>query len=452
MISLEHVIDLGGDRADLDLGVDEAGRSHDEFGDLAFGVLQFIRPGRGGHEDRARRSALPFLELQRPVVERGRQPETEFDQRFLARPVALVHRAYLGHGHVRFVDHQQRIGRQVIEQARWRLAGHVASEVARVVLDAIAVADLGQHLQIELGALRQALRFDQLVLGVQLLQALAQFLLDGGKRVQHGAARSDVVRSRIDRVARQLAQGLARERVEHGEVFDLAVEQLDAQRLCIAFGRVYVDHFTTHAIGRATQLGVVAGVLHLRKSPDQLALLDALATHHVQHHLEVLVRVAQAIDRRHRAYDQGVLALQQRLGRRQAHLLDVLVHRAVLLDVGIGGRDVGLGLVVVVVADEVLDRVVREEGLELAVQLRRQRLVRRHHDRRLLHLLDDVGDGEGLAGTGDAQQRLVREPVLKTVDQFRDRLRLVAGWLIRGCQLEMPRRDGSVRSSAYGVG
>ena len=35
---------------------------------------------------------------------------------------------------------------------------------------------------------------------------------------------------------------------------------------------------------------------------------------------------------------------------------------AVLLDVGVGARDVGLGLVVVVVADEVLDRVVGEEA------------------------------------------------------------------------------------------
>jgi len=37
--------------------------------------------------------------------------------------------------------------------------------------------------------------------------------------------------------------------------------------------------------------------------------------------------------------------------------LDLLVDRRVLLDVGVGLRDVGLGLVVVVVGDEVLDRV-----------------------------------------------------------------------------------------------
>ena len=60
---------------------------------------------------------------------------------------------------------------------------------------------------------------------------------------------------------------------------------------------------------------------------------------------------------------------------------------------------VRLGLVVVVVRNEVLDRVVREELAELAVELRRERLVVRHHQRRALHALDDVRDGESLAAS-----------------------------------------------------
>ena len=70
--------------------------------------------------------------------------------------------------------------------------------------------------------------------------------------------------------------------------------------------------------------------------------------------------------------------------------VDLLVDRGVLLDVDVLLRDVRLGLVVVVVADEVLDRVVGEELLELAVELGRERLVVREHQRRLLDLLDHV--------------------------------------------------------------
>jgi hypothetical protein len=68
--------------------------------------------------------------------------------------------------------------------------------------------------------------------------------------------------------------------------------------------------------------------------------------------------------------------------------LDLGVDRRVLLDEGVGLRDVGLGLVVVVVADEVLDGVVRHELAELGRELRRERLVVREHERRALHLLD----------------------------------------------------------------
>ena len=47
---------------------------------------------------------------------------------------------------------------------------------------------------------------------------------------------------------------------------------------------------------------------------------------------------------------------------RVAHLVDLVVDRRVLLDVRVGRRDVRLGLVVVVVADEVADGVLGEEA------------------------------------------------------------------------------------------
>ena len=62
---------------------------------------------------------------------------------------------------------------------------------------------------------------------------------------------------------------------------------------------------------------------------------------------------------------------------------------------------VGLGLVIVVVRDEVLDRVVREELAELPVELGSQGLVVGEDQRRPLHRGDHVGDGEGLAATRD---------------------------------------------------
>ena len=88
-----------------------------------------------------------------------------------------------------------------------------------------------------------------------------------------------------------------------------------------------------------------------------------------------------------------------------AQPVDLLVDRRVLLDVEVLGGDVGLGLVVVVVGDEVLDRVVREVGPELVAQLRGERLVVGDDQRRALHGLDRRRHRHRLAGAGRAEQR-----------------------------------------------
>ena len=98
-----------------------------------------------------------------------------------------------------------------------------------------------------------------------------------------------------------------------------------------------------------------------------------------------------------RGDDDDVAPLEDRPGRRVAHPVDLLVQRQFLLDIGVGARDVGFRLVVVVIGDEILDRVLREEALHLAIELRRQRLVRRQDDRRAAGARDDMRHRKGLA-------------------------------------------------------
>jgi hypothetical protein len=49
---------------------------------------------------------------------------------------------------------------------------------------------------------------------------------------------------------------------------------------------------------------------------------------------------------------------------------------------------------------------------------------------------DDVGHGEGLAGAGDAEERLVAVPVLDRANQFFDGLGLIPGGLVVGVQFK----------------
>ena len=95
--------------------VDDA-RRPDQLLDDLLALLVLVRAGRRRDVDRLVDVVLELLERQRPVVERRREPEAEIDQDLLAGPVVLVHAHDLGDGHVRLVDHEQPVGREVVEQ------------------------------------------------------------------------------------------------------------------------------------------------------------------------------------------------------------------------------------------------------------------------------------------------------------------------------------------------
>ena len=108
-----------------------------------------------------------------------------------------------------------------------------------------------------------------------------------------------------------------------------------------------------------------------------------------------------------------------------AHPVDLLVDRAVLLDIGVGARDIGFRLVIIVIRDEILDRVLREERLELAVKLSRERLIGRENERGPLGFLDHLRHGEGLARAGHAKQHLLAFERAHACDKLAD-----CAWLI----------------------
>src|ERR1051326_1479542 len=109
-----------------------------------------------------------------------------------------------------------------------------------------------------------------------------------------------------------------------------------------------------------------------------------------------------------------------------AQPVDLVVDRGVLLDIRVRLWDVGLGLVIVVIADEILDRVLGKEFPELRAKLRRQRLVVRDDERGTLDLLDDVPHRECLSRSRHPQQRLIAMSRVQSFYQPGDRLGLVA--------------------------
>ena len=250
--------------------------------------------------------------------------------------------------------------------------------------------------------------------------------LDAADRPLHPLRAGDVVGGREDVELLVLGEHLAGDRVQRHQPLDLVAEELDPDRVLLV-DREDLEGVAADPEGAAGEGHVVAGVLDLDEPAQDRVAVVLLADLEPEHPVDVLLRGAEAVDAGHRRDHDHVAPGQQRVGRRVPQPLDLLVDRGVLLDVGVGLRDVGLGLVVVVVGDEVLDRVVGEQLAQLVGELGGQRLVGLHHQHRPLHLLGHPGDGGGLAGAGGAEQHDVLLAALDPLGDLRDRGRLVAG-------------------------
>ena len=422
----EQVIDLGDGGTHLDPGVDEARRTHDLLNHLARTLLELVGCGRRRDEDAAAHLALELVEAERAVVERGRKTEAVVDERLLARAVAAVHAAELSHHHVALVEEHDAVGREVVDETGRRLAGRKAREVAGVVFNALAEAHLIEHLQIEHRALLQALRLYDAPVGIELGETLLELGLDARHGTYDLLAGRDVVACGVHDEAGHLLLDAAGERIEEMHGLDFVVEELDAYGALGMFCGEDVDRVAANAECAAHEVRVGAAVLHLDELRDEPALVLPVALAKDEPHLGVALGLADAVDRRDGGDDDRVAALENGLGGGKTHLLDVLVDGRVLLDEEVACGDVGLGLVEVVVGDEVLDGVLREEVAHFSVGLRGERLVGRHDEGGDAEPRDDVRHRVGLARTRHAEQRLEHDAVLKPLGERLDGRGLIA--------------------------
>ena len=270
--------------------------------------------------------------------------------------------------------------------------------------------------------------------------ALAQLVPDLVDCALDRRPRGHVLGGGPDRDVVQLGEHLARERVEVRDLLDLVAEERDAVRALLV-RRLHLDHVAPHPEAPAPEHGVVADVLAVDQLVQDEVAVVLLPHVEDQHALAPLLRRAEAVDARDRGDDHDVATREERRRGREPEPGDVVVLGRVLLDVEIGLRDVRLGLVVVVVGDEVLDRVRREELAELVAELRGERLVVGDHERGALDLLDDPGHRRGLARAGRAEHRLEPLARVEALGQLRDRLRLVAGRAICIRCLQRRRHD-----------
>ena len=207
----------------------------------------------------------------------------------------------------------------------------------------------------------------------------------------------------VDGDAFELPQGLAPQGVDLPDGLHRVAPKIHPDGPVLFVGREDLHPVAPHPKSAPVEIDVIALVQNFHQLAQDLPAVLLHALLQVEEHAVVGLGGAQAVDAGHRGHDDHVVAVEERAGGGVAHPVNGFVDGGVFLDVEVGLGDVGFRLIVIVVADKILHRVVREKLLKLAVELGRQGLVGGQHQGGQIELGHDVGHGKGLAGAGDPQ-------------------------------------------------
>ena len=238
---------------------------------------------------------------------------------------------------MRLVDEDDEVVREVVDERERVRALRPPFEVARVVLDARAEAELLQHLDVVLGALLEAVRLEHLPLRVELRDLLLELCADLIHGPLDGRCRRHVLGRGPDDKVLERRHHFAGERVEVRDRLHVIAEERDAVR-GLRVGRLHLHHVTLHPEAAAAEHRIVPHVLALDELPQGGVAVVRLPYLEDQHAFLPLLRRAEAVDAGHGRDDDDVAPRHQRRRRGEPQSGDVVVLRRVLLDVEVGLR------------------------------------------------------------------------------------------------------------------
>ena len=122
--------------------------------------------------------------------------------------------------------------------------------------------------------------------------------------------------------------------------------------------------------------------------------------------------------------------------------LHLLINRGVLFNERISLRHISLRLIVVVVRNEIFDRIMRQQLTQLIRQLCGKSLILNHHQGGTLHRLNEPRRRGRLTGTGGTHEHNIFFAILHPLSQLRDGFWLIPGRFVLANNLK--RGDDSV--------
>ena len=162
--------------------------------------------------------------------------------------------------------------------------------------------------------------------------AFAQFIFNFLDCAQHRIARCDVVRSGINRETRDFLHHFSCQWVKQLHGLHFIVKHAQTQRKIGILRWENINRIATHSKRPARKINFIAVVLHHCELLDDVALRYFIARAQHQLHAMVFLWITYPVNTRDRPHDNHIAPLEQAFGRRQTHLLDMLINRRVFFD------------------------------------------------------------------------------------------------------------------------
>ncbi len=349
-----------------------------------------------------------------------------------------------------FVHEQEKIVREIVEQGGRRFSHRAAGDGRGIILNAGAVPHFLEHLEIVFGTGLEAFRLEHLALDAEAFKLLVELLPDCAYRAGHCVFRHHEVLGRVDGKFVHLQDRLPGYRMEFSDSGNFFPVKLDPIRFLEVRGE-NLEHIAPRAEPSPLENGVVPFVLQGHQFPLELVRVDYRSLLDMYPQVAVGLGQTETVDAGNGGHDDYVVPLHEAEGRREAEPVDFLIDGCVFFNIQVPRRNIGFRLVVVVVRYKVFNGVVREESLELTVELGGECLVMTDDEGGPLYLFDDLGHGKGLSGTGNPAERLEPVPGENPRGKRIYGLPLVAGRFIFRDNFERPHyfrsTSCSVRSS-----
>src|SRR5208283_5677153 len=281
------IVNLEVGRADFDLRVNKAGGPDDLLYDPPSGIGKLMGAWSCGNIYDLFYPAFEFIEIERSVVERRRQPKPVPDKSFLPGPVAVVHSANLRDRDVAFVNEKEPVLLEIVEQRVWRRSRRSAVKVPGVVFDSVAIAEFDKHFEIEPGSFLNTLGFQQFALTVEELKPLGQLLFYVFYCALQGIRGGDVMGAGVNVSSFHAPQCPAGQRVDFLYRIDFVPKKLYSYRPVLLIGGKYLDHVPPDAENATMKIVVVSFILDVHELAQDVFPGDLPPGFQLQQHILV---------------------------------------------------------------------------------------------------------------------------------------------------------------------